>query len=265
MKSCEVGVRANTASVRLDNLPRCVVYRVWSAVIQCLLVEDDVEIRDLVCAYLQGYGMAVTPAPTAQAMQSALRTRRFDVVLLDLMLPDGHGLDLCREVLSKLPVPVIMLTAQGDPISRVIGLEMGADDYLGKPFEPRELVARIHAVLRRSSGSRAVAEAAHAVARFMGWSFDRLKRQLTSPEGVVVQLSSAEYRLLAALVDNPERVLSRDELLDLSQMPGTAVSDRSIDLTVSRLRHKLRDSGVGDGLIRTMRGEGYLFAARVTA
>ncbi len=234
--------------------------------IQCLLVEDDVEIRDLVCSYLQGYGMAVTPAPTAQAMQSALRARRFDVILLDLMLPDGHGLDLCREVLSRLPVPVIMLTAQGDPISRVIGLEMGADDYLGKPFEPRELVARIHAVLRRSSGARAgLEEGGASVARFMGWSFDRLKRQLISPEDVVVQLSSAEYRLLSALVDNPERVLSREELLDLSQVPGTEVSDRSIDLTVSRLRHKLRDSGLGDGLIRTMRGEGYLFAARVSA
>lgn len=234
--------------------------------IQCLLVEDDVEIRDLVCSYLQGYGMAVTSAPTAQAMQSALRARRFDVILLDLMLPDGHGLDLCREVLSRLPVPVIMLTAQGDPISRVIGLEMGADDYLGKPFEPRELVARIHAVLRRSSGARAgLEEGGASVARFMGWSFDRLKRQLISPEDVVVQLSSAEYRLLSALVDNPERVLSREELLDLSQVPGTEVSDRSIDLTVSRLRHKLRDSGLGDGLIRTMRGEGYLFAARVSA
>jgi two-component system OmpR family response regulator len=235
-------------------------------VIQCLLVEDDVEIRELLCSYLQGYGMAVVAVPSAAGMHEALRRQPFDVMLLDLMLPDANGLDLCRQVRGQSNMPVIMLTAQGDPISRVIGLEMGADDYLGKPFEPRELVARINAVLRRTGASRVQAEAGRLpLACFQGWVFDRLKRQLTSPEKVVVQLSSAEFRLLSVLVDHPERVLSREQLLDLSRSPGAVVSDRSIDLTVSRLRHKLRDGGQDGELIRTMRGEGYLFAAKVTA
>jgi two-component system OmpR family response regulator len=236
-------------------------------VIQCLLVEDDVEIRELLCGYLQGYGMTVVAVPTAQAMNEALKRQQFDVMLLDLMLPDANGLDVCRQVRAQSSMPVIMLTAQGDPISRVIGLEMGADDYISKPFEPRELVARVNAVLRRTNGARGGPQDASGtpLARFQGWSFDRLKRQLTSPENVVVQLSSAEYRLLSVLVDHPERVLSRDQLLDLSRAPGVVVSDRSIDLTVSRLRQKLRDCGEGSGLIRTMRGEGYLFAAKVSA
>jgi two-component system OmpR family response regulator len=235
------------------------------AVVHCLLVEDDAEIRELLDGYLKGYGMGVTAVGTAKGMREALKVGNFDVMLLDLMLPDGNGLDLCRQVRTTSNLPIIMLTAQGDPVSRVIGLEIGADDYLGKPFEPRELVARIHAVLRRVGGqSVTTGKAADAVARFQGWQFDRLKRQLTSPEHTVVELSSAEFRLLSVLVDHPGQVLSRDRLLDLTRAPGVIVSDRSVDLTVSRLRQKLRDAGQAGGLIRTMRGEGYLFATQVS-
>lgn len=233
--------------------------------LNCLLVEDDADIRELLQGYLQGYGMSVTAVPSAQGMRAALRGGSFDVMLLDLMLPDGNGLDLCREVRGGSSMPIIMLTAQGDPVSRVIGLEIGADDYLGKPFEPRELVARIHAVLRRAQGAYAGHghKPQEAVLRFQGWQFDRIKRQLISPEQTMVELSSAEFRMLCVLVDNPGQVLSRDRLLDMTRSPNVVVSDRSVDLTISRLRQKLRDAGQGGGLIRTMRGEGYLFATQV--
>lgn len=232
--------------------------------IACLLVEDDIEIRSLLEDYLRGYGMSVMAVSTAQAMRDALKAQSFDVMLLDLMLPDGHGLDICRQIRGSSVMPIIMLTAQGDPVSRVIGLELGADDYLGKPFEPRELVARIHAVLRRARGAAVRSDRGpEPVAHFQGWVFDRVKRRLTSPDRVMVDLSSAEFRLLSVLVEHPGQVLSRDRLVDMTRMPGAPVSDRSVDLTISRLRHKLRDAGEGGGLIRTMRGEGYLFATPV--
>lgn len=230
----------------------------------CLLVEDDVEIRTLLEGYLGGYGMQVTAVGSAQAMRAALKVHPFDVMLLDLMLPDGQGLNICREIRVGSAMPIIMLTAQGDPVSRVIGLELGADDYLGKPFEPRELVARIHAVLRRTrSAPTPQPQGETPVARFQGWTFDRVKRRLISPDEVMVELSNAEFRLLSVLVNHAGQVLSRDRLLEMSKSPGASVSDRSVDLTVSRLRHKLRDAGQAGGLIRTMRGEGYLFATQV--
>jgi two-component system OmpR family response regulator len=235
-------------------------------VVHCLLVEDDVEIRELVSAYLSGYGMTVTPVHSAQGMREALRAQPFDVMLLDLMLPDGHGLDVCREVRGHSQLPIIMLTAHGDPVSRVVGLEVGADDYLGKPFEPRELVARIHAVLRRTGAAGGYRSAdLQGVVRFSGWTFDRVKRQLCSPEQTMVDLSRAEFTLLSALVDHPNQVLSRERLIELSHQPSAEVSDRSVDLTISRLRQKLRDAGRADGLVRTIRGEGYVFATQVTS
>jgi two-component system OmpR family response regulator len=196
-------------------------------------------------------------------------------VLLDLMLPDDDGLALCPWLKRLRPtLPVIMLTAQGDPISRVLGLELGADDYLPKPFEPRELVARIRAVLRRG---QAVATAAGTLSTFAGWHFDRLQRSLRAPDGTVVPLSAAEFRLLGAFIEHAGQVLSRERLLLLTQGGGAggggsggsgggggagsgggAASERSIDLAVSRLRGKLGDVG-GVPLIRTMRGAGYLF------
>ncbi len=233
--------------------------------VHALIVDDDAELRTLVSDYLQRYGMRVTAVADGAGLRRTLRSGLpgsadpFDVLLLDLMLPDTHGLDLCRWVRDTSTLPVIMLTAQGDPASRIVGLELGADDYLPKPFEPRELVARINAVLRRSGTARAVPAGEKAqVQRFEGWVFDRLGRQLTSPQNVVVALSSAEFRLLSAFADNPRRVLSRERLLDLSHRPGADVTDRAVDLAVSRLRQKLGDAAA---VIRTVRGEGYVFDA----
>jgi two-component system OmpR family response regulator len=235
--------------------------------IHALLVDDDADLRTLMAGYLQQYGMRVTTLADGASLRRTLPTGQpgaadpFDVLLLDVMLPDANGLDLCRWVRSSYPLPVIMLTAQGDPASRIVGLELGADDYLPKPFEPRELVARINAVLRRagsaSGRSPQSTEQPDAVVRFNGWVFDRLRRQLSSPQQVVLALSSAEFRLLSAFVDHPRRVLSRDRLLDLAHAPGVEITGRSIDLAVSRLRQKLDDPA----LIRTVRGEGYSFDA----
>ncbi len=232
---------------------------------RCLVVDDDRDIRSALQDYLQRFGMTVTVAADGREMRRLMTGATFDVVVLDLMLPGESGLSLSQWVQSQHGVPVIMLTAQGDPASRVVGLEMGADDYLGKPFEPRELVARINAVLRRANkADRRVDITDARVVRFEGWRFDRVTRQLVSPAQVVVALSNAEYRLLAALVDRAGRVLTRDQLIDLTRAPGVEVNDRSIDLTVSRLRQKLGDSPKEPHLIRTLRGEGYLFDVEVT-
>ena len=238
-----------------------------------LLVDDDAELRTLVADYLQRYGMRVTTLASGGELRRTLvpgpAGEGFDVLLLDLMLPDANGLDLCRWVRSSSALPIIMLTAQGDPASRIVGLELGADDYLPKPFEPRELVARIGAVLRRCGSARgtsaAPANEPSTRVGFKGWVFDRLSRELRSPQQVVVALSSAEFRLLSAFIDHPRRVLSRDRLLDLSRSSGADVTDRAIDLAVSRLRQKLADSPREPALIRTVRGEGYAFDADVDA
>ena len=231
--------------------------------IHALLVDDDPDLRTLVSDYLQRYGMRVTALPDGAGLRRTVPTGQagsadpFDVLLLDVMLPDANGLDLCRWVHANYPLPVIMLTAQGDPASRIVGLELGADDYLPKPFEPRELVARINAVLRRANPARPATATAPSAApvRFKGWAFDRLHRLLTSPKQVVLPLSAAEFRLLSAFVDHPRRVLSRERLLELASAPGVEVTGRSIDLAVSRLRQKLDEPT----LIRTVRGEGYSF------
>ena len=204
-------------------------------------------------------------AGTPRRCASALAQGGIDVMVLDVMLPDGDGLAICAALRQKpetANLPVIMLTAQGDPHSRVLGLELGADDYVAKPFEPRELVARIKAVLRRRSGPAGGAGSDGRV-EFAGWRFDRLKRQLLSPQQVLVPLSSAEYRLLSAFVERPRRVLSRDQLLDATRGQGVVVADRAIDLAVSRLRQKLATAPDGEQLICTIRGEGYIFDAEI--
>ncbi|HEY1396191.1 response regulator transcription factor [Roseateles sp.] len=238
---------------------------VESCMTRCLVVDDDAEIRRSLDEYLQKFSVAVSTAGDGREMRRQMATQVFDVVVLDLMLPDENGLTLCQWIQQHHPsVPVIMLTAHGDPISRVLGLEMGADDYLAKPFEPRELVARIHAIRRRARRGENEAQTRREF-RFEGWAFDRLLRQLVSPQQVVVPLSSAEFRLLSALVERPGRVLSREQLIELTRAPGVEVNDRSVDLTISRLRQKLGDSPKEPRLIRTMRGEGYLFDAQVQA
>ena len=220
----------------------------------CLLVDDDAAIRSLVGGFLVQHGMRVEAVGDGAALRRRLPAPEVDVLVLDLMLPDENGLSLCQWVKRVQPaLPVLMLTAQGDPISRVLGLELGADDYLAKPFEPRELVARIKATLRR--GQQAAAASPAAEVAFGPWRFDRIRRQLLAADGTVVALSAAEYRLLAAFVDHAGSVLSRDRLAELTRVPGSEASERAIDLAVSRLRGRLGDPR----LIRTLRGEGYLF------
>jgi two-component system, OmpR family, response regulator len=237
------------------------------AITRCLVVDDDPELLQSVCDYLRRFGFEAVGAGSAAQMRTCLAQRGFDVAILDVMLPDGDGLAICsqlRQQAATADLPVIMLTAQGDPHSRVLGLELGADDYVSKPFEPRELVARIKAVVRRRSGPRAGGGDA-GMAEFAGWRFDRLKRQLVSPQQVVVPLSSAEYRLLSAFVERPRRVLTRDQLLDATRGQGVVVADRAIDLAVSRLRQKLSTAPDGAQLICTIRGEGYIFDAEVSS
>ena len=244
-----------------------VPYReLFNVTVRCLVVDDDDDIRSSLQEFLQRFDMTVSVAANGNELRRLMASARFDVVVLDLILPDANGLTLCKWIHETSGVPVIILTAQGDPISRVVGLEIGADDYLGKPVEPRELVARIHAVLRRAQkGERPIDISEQRTVEFEGWRFDRTLRQLVSPADVVIALSNAEFRLLSAFVDNPERVLTRNQLIDLTRAPGVDVNDRSIDLCVSRLRQKLGDSSKNPQLIRTLRSQGYLFNAKVQA
>lgn len=228
--------------------------------VRCLLVDDDPAIRELLVDYLLPFGIQVDTVEDGAGLRQRLPQSVPDVLLLDLMLPDDSGLNLCPWIKRTHPqLPVIMLTAQGDALSRVLGLELGADDYLPKPFEPRELVARIKAVLRRAGAGGAAAHGPEL--RFAGWRFHRVHRQLRAPDGLVVPLSAAEFRLLSAFVDRPGQALSRERLLELTRAPGVQASERSIDLAVSRLRGKLRDDDTS--LIRTLRGAGYLFTGQV--
>ncbi|HEY0955629.1 MAG TPA: response regulator transcription factor [Roseateles sp.] len=231
----------------------------------CLVVDDDAEIRTSMTTYLSGYGWQVSAAGDGQVMRRMLAVARPDVIVLDLMLPGEDGLALLRWLGTQPDAPpVLMLTARGDTMSRVIGLELGADDYLAKPFEPRELVARLQALLRRVHKGQAALSDDTRLLRFGRWRFDRVARQLVTAEEVSVPLSAAEFRLLAAFVQRPGRVLSRDQLIELTRAPGVEVNDRSIDLAVSRLRAKLGDTAREPSLIRTVRGEGYLFNAEVS-
>ncbi|MBK8175533.1 MAG: response regulator [Rhodospirillales bacterium] len=237
-----------------------------------LIVDDDREIRDLLSRFLGKHGFRVSLAVDGKEMRKALADRAIDLIVLDLMLPGEDGLSLCRRLRAEGSVPVIMLTAAGEEIDRIIGLEMGADDYLAKPFNPRELLARIRAVLRRSAGTPASLLAAAdegegtATTRvaFAGWRFDIDKRELLSPAGVLVALSTGEFALLAAFVSHPQRVLSRDQLLDLARGRDAQPFDRSIDVQVSRLRRKIEDDPREPTLVKTVRGGGYLFAPEVS-
>ena len=233
--------------------------------VRILLVEDEERVAGFIAKGLREQTYAVDVAVDGEQALYRAAVNTYDVVVLDVMLPDGDGLAICaalRQRPETAGLPVIMLTAQGDPHSRVLGLELGADDYVAKPFEPRELVARIKAVLRRRAAPGAERGGDGSV-EFAGWRFDRLKRQLVSPQRVVVPLSSAEYRLLSAFVERPRRVLTRDQLLDATRGQGVVVADRAIDLAVSRLRQKLSAAQGGEQLICTIRGEGYIFDAEV--
>ncbi len=231
-----------------------------------LIVDDDREIRALVGDYLKKNGYRVSLAADGKQMLAVLQESRIDLVVLDLMMPGEDGLSLCRRLRAQSDLPVLMLTARGDPFDRVVGLEMGADDYLCKPFEPRELLARIRSVLRRTQSlPRNLASQTTRRYRFAGWILDGKAHQLTSPEGVAVALSGAEYRLLHVFLSHPQRVLTRDQLMDLTRGREADPFDRSIDLRVSRLRQKLGDDARAPRLIKTLRNEGYVLATSVEA
>jgi two-component system OmpR family response regulator len=226
----------------------------------CLLVDDDDEIRSLLVGFLPQFDIAVSTATAAGDARRLLEQTPFDIVVADVVLPGESGLDLCRWIATRLDVPVILLSAQFDAIGRVLGLELGADDCLDKPFEPRELAARIQAIVRRRvRGEQRARSMPGRVVRFAGWRLDRVTRRLTSPDDRVVVLSNAEFRMLCAFLDHPGRLLHRDQLIEFTKAPGIEVNDRSIDLCVSRLRQKMASADGDPALIRTVRGEGYFF------
>lgn len=231
-----------------------------------LVVDDDPEIRHLLTQYLEKNGYRVTAVAEGSGMHMTLERTHVDLIVLDLMLPGVDGLELCRDLRARSKVPVIMLTARGDEMDRVLGLEMGADDYLAKPFSARELLARIKVVLRRVRDLPIdpLAESPERL-EFNGWTLDARTQQLTSPAGLVVPLSQAEFRLLQTLLLHPNRALTRDQLLDLTQGREAHPFDRSIDVLIGRLRRHLGDDAREPDLIKTVRGRGYLLAARVTA
>lgn len=230
-----------------------------------LVVDDHSEIRDLLKRFLEQHGMRVSCARDGKEMKRLLDEREFDLLVLDLMMPGEDGLTLCRELRVKSRLPIIMLTAMGEETDRIIGLEMGADDYLSKPFNPRELLARIKAVMRRTqSESLPVPETLTRDLRFDRWLLDVNRRELVDEEGVGMSLSTAEFDLLKVFLERPQRVLSRDQLLDLARGREAVAFDRAIDTLVSRLRRKLERDPKNPELIKTIWGGGYLFAADVT-
>ena len=229
---------------------------------QILVVDDDPEIRKLLARYIESQGFRVLLAATCAELRETLATHKVDLIVLDVMLPDGSGLDMCRSLRGeRSTVPIILLTALKEDVDRIIGLEIGADDYLGKPFNPRELVARIRAVLRRQSEPQPQAGTSRLY-RFEGFAVDPALRQVVSPNGGEVDLTGAEFDLLQVFLDRPGRVLSRDQLLDLTRGRDGDVFDRAIDVLMSRLRRKLADAGAGQ-LFKTVRNGGYQLAAKV--
>ena len=232
-----------------------------------LVVDDDREIRELVSSYLKKNGLRTTVAADGRQMRSFLDGNTVDLIVLDVMMPGDDGLVLCRELRAgkHKATPVLMLTARDDEMDRIIGLEMGADDYLSKPFAARELLARIKAILRRTRmlpPNLQISEAGQ-ILTFGDWRLDTVGRHLLDREGTTVALSGAEYRLLRVFIDHPQRVLNRDQLLNLTQGRDAEIFDRSIDLLVSRLRQRLGDDAREPTYIKTVRAEGYVFSVPV--
>jgi two-component system OmpR family response regulator len=230
-----------------------------------LIVDDDQDIRRLLVDYLARNGFEAIAARDGREMWRELDRHAVDLIVLDLMLPDTDGLTLCRDLRARSNIPVLMLTARGEETDRIIGIEMGADDYLVKPFNPRELQARIRMILRRA---RALPPNLHPepsrCLRFAGWCLDTATRVLLAPDGVVTPLSGGEFRLLRILLDHPNRVLNRDQLTEMIHGREAEAYDRAIDVQISRLRQRLRDDSREPVLIKTVRGEGYVLASTVT-
>lgn len=236
---------------------------------QILIVDDDPEIVQLLKVYLEQHGFTVQTAANGAGMRRVMERVSIDLVILDVMLPGEDGLSLCRALRhAQSNVWIIMLSASGEETDRVVGLEMGADDYIAKPFSPRELLARIKALMRRSKGELAVGRKTRQLThipniRFLNWVLDRNKRQLIDPDGVAVPLSTGEYELLIAFIEHPHRILTRDQLLDLTRGREAQPFDRTIDVQVARLRKKIELDPKNPTIIMTVRGGGYQFNADV--
>jgi two-component system, OmpR family, response regulator len=233
-----------------------------TALTRLLLVDDEAALREPLAEYLSRQGFAVTQAANAAEARDLLRHEAPELVLLDIMMPGEDGLSLCRHLAEAHAIPTILLTAKGEAMDRIVGLEIGADDYVVKPFEPRELVARIRSVLRRA-GKGATAPDDEELFEFDGWLLDPLKRRLTDRDGVLVSISSAEFRLLMAFLEHPRQVLDRDRLLDMVQGREAHLFDRAIDNQISRLRRKIEADSRNPTMIQTVWGGGYMLAADV--
>jgi two-component system, OmpR family, response regulator len=233
-----------------------------SAVTRLLLVDDEASLREPLAAFLARQGFAVTQAASAAEARAQLRDAVPDLILLDIMMPGEDGLSLCRHLSETRAIPTILLTAKGEATDRIVGLEIGADDYVVKPFEPRELVARIRSVLRRAAKG-GTAPADDELFEFEGWRLDPLKRRLTNPDGALISISSVEFRLLMAFLEHPRQVLHRDRLLDLVQGREAQLFDRAVDNQISRLRRKIEPDSRNPVLIQTVWGGGYMLAADV--
>jgi two-component system OmpR family response regulator len=229
-----------------------------------LIVDDDAEIRNLLREYFQENGYRVTVAADGKGLWAALNTAQPDLIVLDLMLPGEDGISLCRALRARSDVPIIMLTARGGDADRIVGLELGADDYVPKPFNPRELLARVKSVLRRAKSLPPNLRREEVRRfRFAGWSLDVATRNLTSPEGVAIPLSGTEFKLLRILLDHPNRVLTRDQLVELMMSREAGPFDRALDVQISRLRHRLGEDAKEPAIIKTVRSQGYVLAAHV--
>ena len=233
-----------------------------TAITRLLLVDDEAALREPLAEYLSRQGFVVSQAASAAEARSRLRDEVPDLVLLDIMMPGEDGLSFCRHLVEARAIPTIFLTARGEATDRIVGLEIGADDYVVKPFEPRELVARIRSVLRRAArGPVEVPDNEDFL--FDSWRLDPLKRRLTDPEGAIVSISSAEFRLLMAFLEHPRQVLDRDRLLDMVQGREAHLFDRAIDNQISRLRRKIETDSRNPQLVQTVWGGGYMLAAEV--
>jgi two-component system OmpR family response regulator len=228
--------------------------------IDLLIVDDDEELRGEMANYLTSHGYKVYEAADVPAMEAQLRLAPIQLVILDIMLPGEDGLSACRRLWDREGPPVLILSAMGEDVDRILGLELGADDYLAKPVNPRELLARIRAMLRRRSGVRKSAVSSYA---FAGFRLDMTRRQLKAPDGSLLLLTPGEYSLLSVFLEYPMRILSRDQLMEYARGEGAEVFDRAIDVQISRLRRKLHGQVDGE-IIKTHRGAGYMFDTRVS-
>jgi two-component system OmpR family response regulator len=231
-----------------------------------LIVEDDREIRGLIARLLKSSEFRVSTAGDGREMDRILADSRIDLIILDVMLPHEDGLSICRRLRAQTRLPIVMVSAKGEELDRVLGLELGADDYLVKPFAARELLARVRAVLRRPSGAQedVVADSVHRF-RFHGWTLDALRRRLTDPAGAQVSVTDGEFDLLRVFCQRPGRLLSRDQLIDLTQGRAAGPNERSIDILVVRLRRKIEPDPQRPDFIKTVRSGGYMFTPDVEA